>query len=366
MAQVRRNVKNVIKQLFFDIPNLRIAIIAHGDYCDANTTYVTKIFDFSTNQNKITDFVTSVESTHGGDSPECYELVLQHARTKLNWQSGTKKILVMIGDDVPHESTYKANVKKIDWRNEVGLINEANINIYGIHCMPGIRRHSKQFYMEISRKTNGLYFTLDQFSSISDLIMGLCYKQKDFELFNNFMQVVENDGRMTRNLKNSFTTLATGKHLDDLDEMLESRSYRVIHPKYSYEEDGLIPVDAGRFQVIYVDEEADIRTFINEQGITFQPGYGFYELVKYKKKVYKIQQYKEILLMDKRSGDLFNGPEVREILGLQPQISGGKGSGIIENLSPKSLDKYRVFIQSTSYNRKLVPGSSLLYEVEDK
>jgi len=44
----------------------------------------------------------------------------------------------------------------------------------------------------------------------------------------------------------------------------------------------------------------------------------------------------------------------------------GSDGGLTEYLAPKSLDRYRVFIQSTSYTRVLVPGSNLLYEVEDR
>jgi hypothetical protein len=132
--------------------------------------------------------------------------------------------------------------------------------------------------------------------------------------------------------------------------------------KYSYMEDGLNPVPSGRFQVIEVDEESTIQDFVKDQGLAFKKGRGFYELVRYGKKKYKVQQYKEIILMDRESGDFFNGAEVRRILGLQPQI---EGKGEVESLPPRSLDKYRVFIQSTSYTRVLVPGSALLYEVED-
>ena len=66
--------------------------------------------------------------------------------------------------------------------------------------------------------------------------------------------------------------------------------------------------------------------------------------------------------MDRESGDFFNGAQVRAMLKLQPQV---KEKGVVESLAPRSLDKYRVFIQSTSYTRVLVPDSSLLYEVED-
>ncbi len=361
LTQVRRYVKETVEKLFHDIPDLRIAIIAHGDYCDAGSTYVTKISDFSKNVDKVTKFVSSVGRTGGGDSPECYELVLYEARTKLNWQSGRSKVIVMIGDDIPHPPSYPMNTLNIDWRNELGLLLESGINVYGVHAMPGTRRHSKPFYMEIAKTTGGFYLTLDQFSGIVDLIMAICYKQQSPEAFESFVVETQKQGRLTRNLKVSIETMSGG-----IKSSISLDIPGVDVTEYAYERDGLNPVPVGRFQVIDVDYETKIRDFIEDQGIDFEKGRAFYELVRHGKKRYKVQQYKEIILMDSLSGDFFSGSEVREMLGLLPQCEiVGKNRGEVENLSPKGLNEYRVFIQSTSYTRKLIPGTNLLYEVSD-
>jgi len=361
LTQVRRYVKETVEKLFHDIPDLRIAIIAHGDYCDQGSTYVTKRLDFSKNVDEVTQFVSTVGRTGGGDAPECYELVLYEARTKLNWQSGRSKVIVMIGDDVPHPPSYAMNTLNIDWRNELGLLLEAGINVYGVHAMPGTRRHSKPFYIEIAKTTGGFYLTLDQFSGIVDLIMAIRYKQQSPEAFENFVVETQKQGRLTRNLKISIETMSGG-----IKRSISLDIPGVDVTKYAYERDGLSPVPVGRFQVIDVDYETKIRDFIEDQGIDFEKGRAFYELVRHGKKKYKVQQYKEIILMDPESGDFFSGSEVREMLGLQPQYEiVGKDRGVVESLSPKGLDNYRVFIQSTSYTRKLVPGTNLLYEVSD-
>ena len=59
---------------------------------------------------------------------------------------------------------------------------------------------------------------------------------------------------------------------------------------------------------------------------------------------------------------MFNGAQVREYLGLQPQIVSG---GVTERLNSHHTKEYRVFVQSTSVNRKLIGGTEMLYEVED-
>ena len=60
--QVRRSVTNTVQRLQREIPGIRIAVIAHGDYCDAST-YVTKIVDFTTDGKKLCDFVQKVQGT---------------------------------------------------------------------------------------------------------------------------------------------------------------------------------------------------------------------------------------------------------------------------------------------------------------
>jgi hypothetical protein len=83
LTQVRRNVTKLIQDLFRLSSGIRIAIIAHGDYCDAGHPYVIKTLDFTSDLNTIVNFVQNVEPTHGGDAPECYELVLNKTHIQI-------------------------------------------------------------------------------------------------------------------------------------------------------------------------------------------------------------------------------------------------------------------------------------------
>lgn len=102
-----------------------------------------------------------------------------------------------------------------------------------------------------------------------------------------------------------------------------------------------------------VDNDISIKAFVLENGLTFKTGRGFYEFTKTE----TIQGKKEIVLMDRSTGDLFEGEAAREMLGLP--------MGATVRIKPSSLEKYIVFVQSTSANRKLVGSTRFLYEVED-
>lgn len=116
--EVKGKVQDLIQRLQADIPGIRIAVFAHGDYCDKHN-YITKHIDFSTNVAELCEWVKNVGSTGGGDGDECYELVLKEVQS-LSWTPGSQRALVVIGDADPHEPGYKYGGKtyRIDWRNE--------------------------------------------------------------------------------------------------------------------------------------------------------------------------------------------------------------------------------------------------------
>ncbi|MBD2313155.1 VWA domain-containing protein [Desertifilum sp. FACHB-1129] len=330
LTQVRRKVKSTVTRLIEEIPEIRIGIIAHGDYCDRNSTYVTKTLDLSRDIDKICQFIETVEPTGGGDAPECYELVLHEAQS-LNWTSSATKSFVLIGDDLPHAP--KQNPQHLNWREELEKLSNQDITVYGVQALN--RPHATPFYQELANQSGGFHISLDQFSYITDLFLAVCYQQDSTDKLQSYEQEILDSGRMSRGLNKIFNTLLNR----------ESSTH--------YEAADLRTVSPGRFQVLDVDKDSPIKVFVQENGLTFKTGRGFYEFTKTE----TIQSQKEIVLMDRNTGDLFEGEAAREMLGLP--------EGTTARIKPSNLEKYVVFVQSTSYNRKLLGGTRFLYEVED-
>lgn len=59
-----------------DIFGFRIVVFVYGDYCDKNLLYVIEYIDFLIDLKELCNWVKNVEFMGGGDSDECYELVL--------------------------------------------------------------------------------------------------------------------------------------------------------------------------------------------------------------------------------------------------------------------------------------------------
>ncbi len=74
--QVRSKLKELVQKLLADIPNIKIGMIAHGDYCDYSN-YVVRIQDLTSDVEQLVDFAGNVPSTGGGDMPEVYTFFIQ-------------------------------------------------------------------------------------------------------------------------------------------------------------------------------------------------------------------------------------------------------------------------------------------------
>jgi hypothetical protein len=76
----------------------------------------------------------------------------------------------------------------------------------------------------------------------------------------------------------------------------------------------------------------------------------FYELTKREKAV---QDYKVICILDKKAGKVYSGRTARDLLGLPH-------TGTIA-ITPGNHGDYKIFIQSTSVNRKIPNGTSIMH-----
>ena len=343
LAELRRRLRETLKRLHSKIPGIRIALIAHGDYCDEGTkvdgqpSYVTRILDFTTNIEELVAFVMNVGQTDGGDLPECYELVLHQAH-HLNWQADKDhRVLVMIGDNLPHEPNYSLNKMRLDWRKELKELINFGVKVYGVQAFG--RHYATEFYNEIAKITGGFKLNLDQFYQIADIVEAICLRQSDdLGPLTVFEEELIRAHRMNRSMRDIFNTMYGCSRRVDMD-FSDTPDLEAVPP--------------SRFQVLHVDHDVDIAGFVRSTGARFHKGKGFYQFIKKE----TVQERKEVVLRDKRTGDMFTGKQAREMIGLP--------LGIRSEIKPVNLEKFDVFVQSTSVNRKLKAGTMFLYEDED-
>lgn len=104
-------------------------------------------------------------------------------------------------------------------------------------------------------------------------------------------------------------------------------------------------IAVGKFR-----DGVSIRDFSEDViGVPYVKGTLFYALTK---KEDVIQPYKQILVQDKKTGRTYGGDAVRELLNL-PSNSNIK-------ICPGDYGDYDIYVQTTSVNRKLVGGTSVI------
>ena len=155
---VRQEVAELIPNLFKDNEDLRLGIVAFGDYCDMKNAQ-----DFgdayqcmmpTNNENDIIKFVRESKDTSGGDGDEFYELVIKKIVEETPWREGSTRAILLISDADPHPLgyTFKDYVvgNQIDWRKEAQKAAEMKIKIDTVTITDA------PWYKELSKMTNGI------------------------------------------------------------------------------------------------------------------------------------------------------------------------------------------------------------------
>lgn len=109
----------------------------------------------------------------------------------------------------------------------------------------------------------------------------------------------------------------------------------------------LKPLPPTSFKLVPVDRESPIREFIQRCGYNYQVGMAHYQLTKTE----TIQPQKTLAVVNKRTNQVYTGPQVRDLVGL-PAMS--------VRVKPDFNPEYDIYVQSTSVNRKLLPGTRVL------
>eukprot|EP01084_Bolivina_argentea_P220783 374107_1 len=208
--QVRQELKDIIKKLFSQISNIRIALIAHGDYnC---SPYVIKYCDFTRDSKQLLHFINNeaIKSAGMGDGGECYEYALWTAANKLKWTHNARsKALVVIGDDQPHTPHFSRNINHLNWEKEIKNLKQHNITCFGIYCRYW-DEHYEYFYQQIAKRTGGKYLELQNIKNITKLFVALCLKTSDDkELFEKYKNEILRSSVCNDELSRAIMSLST-------------------------------------------------------------------------------------------------------------------------------------------------------------
>lgn len=198
IGAVRKEVVDLIPHLFKDNENLRLGIVAFGDYCDmtnANTfgdAY--QCIVPTANENDLIKFVLNSKDTSGGDGPEFYELVIKKIVEETPWREGSTRSILLIADTVPHELGYSygdcVKGNQIDWRVEARKAADKKIKIDTVTIS------NADWFKELSAMTNGVSVPFRTGYKTAELVQASVLSRSSMKgraKFDVFMEACDDD-----------------------------------------------------------------------------------------------------------------------------------------------------------------------------
>lgn len=172
IGAVRQQVAELVPRLFKDNEDLRLGIVAFGDYCDMKNSQefgdAYQCLMPTANENDIIRFIRQSSDTSGGDGDEFYELVIKKIVEETPWREGSTRSILLISDAEPHPLgyDYKDYVRgnQIDWRQEARKAADEKIKIDTVTINP------LPWYKELSAMTNGISVPFHSGRKTADLV----------------------------------------------------------------------------------------------------------------------------------------------------------------------------------------------------
>ncbi|MBR4454325.1 MAG: VWA domain-containing protein [Bacteroidales bacterium] len=169
---VRKEVSELIPRLFRANPDLRLGIVAFGDYCDMPNAKefgnAYQCIQLTENENELVKFVKESKNTNGGDGDEFYELVIKKIVEETNWRPDSTKAVLLIADAFPHAVgySYKEIIQNntIDWRQEALKASKFGVQFDTLSIT------SATWFKELSEMTNGLNLPFYSSYKTSELV----------------------------------------------------------------------------------------------------------------------------------------------------------------------------------------------------
>jgi len=196
---------------------LKLGVIAHGDYCDKNSAYVIKFLPLLDTRDKkalgrLHHFVTTVGATSGGDGPECYELALNKASKHMGWSSHSQRSLVIVGDATPHEVGYTCGgfTNTLNWRKELADLARKHVRIYSVQAGGGSTSSpAGSFWKTLAKDTKGKHLAVSEMGTLRALITAAVARQISDRAFQEVGEELKSKGALRGEIKYVYEEIRT-------------------------------------------------------------------------------------------------------------------------------------------------------------
>lgn len=169
---VKKHVTELVPKLLDANPDMRIGVVAFGDYCDMPQKGVFgkayQVLPLTDNRDMIINFVRNAENTSGGDGDEFYELVIKKITEETDWRKDATKSVLLIADAKPHAVGYsysnRVEKSQIDWKVEARKSADQGIK------WDTMQIRSLAWLVKLSEMTNGVSVPFSKSENTTHLV----------------------------------------------------------------------------------------------------------------------------------------------------------------------------------------------------
>ncbi|CAF0993028.1 unnamed protein product [Brachionus calyciflorus] len=177
IENVRKSINEIVDEIVkLEKIDIRLSLVEYRDNPPQETSFETRVHDFTESTNKMREWLDNCSAVGGGDQPECVAEGLNEA-LKLNWRGNATKICVLICDAPPHgincpgDTFPNGSPNGIDPIEVVNKLAQKSITLYTIGCEPALLPF-KEFFSSLAYKTGGQYIPLSNAKSLAKVIVG--------------------------------------------------------------------------------------------------------------------------------------------------------------------------------------------------
>lgn len=173
----RDNIRKIVEDIVAaEKSDVRLALVEYRDHPPQDTSFVTRVHDFTPSIGKMKEWLDACSAQGGGDTPEAVADAL-HDVLKLSWRENATKICVLISDAPPHGLSPNGDTfpegcpAGLDPMVTVRELAQKGVTLYSVGCEPAINQY-RDFFMALVYITGGQYVPLAGSKMLTQVIIG--------------------------------------------------------------------------------------------------------------------------------------------------------------------------------------------------
>ncbi|CAF0880887.1 unnamed protein product [Adineta ricciae] len=173
-----QNIRAIVEEIVTsEKSDVHLALVEYRDHPPQDTTFVTRVHDFTSKVKEMKGWLEQCNAQGGGDTPEAVADAL-HDVLKLSWRPEATKICVLISDAPPHgldpscgDGFPDGDPSGVDPVKTVREMAEKQITLYVVGVEPSIVPY-RDFFMSIAYITGGQYVPMVNAKLLAQVIIG--------------------------------------------------------------------------------------------------------------------------------------------------------------------------------------------------